>query len=166
MVAAAAAPVSSLRNHDFFLLRQLRLGGLTIDNISVSAPQGAADGVISTEQQFTIIADYSWQDAIDLSASIVLPTGYGANSLTQDLTIQSGIQSLQWQVTAPVNATPQQFIKFTASGKDASNPNQQVSAQPDSLPFTVVVKAELDLSASISETDRVVTIGQNFTAYL
>ena len=57
-------------------------GGLAIDNVSVSAPQGAADGVISTEQQFTITADYSWQNTENLSASIVLPagSGYGASS--------------------------------------------------------------------------------------
>ncbi|MCH8872586.1 T9SS type A sorting domain-containing protein, partial [candidate division KSB1 bacterium] len=142
------------------------VGGLTIDNISVSAPQGAADGVISTEQQFTIIADYSWQDAIDLSASIVLPTGYGANSLTQNLTSQSGNQSLQWQITAPVNATPQEFIQFTASGKDASS-GDQVNAQPDSLPFTTIEKARLNFNAEItapsSAIDRIVTIGQLFT---
>jgi hypothetical protein len=143
------------------------VGGISIDAIFVSSPQGAEDGIISTDQQFSIVTDFSWQDAVDLNAKLVLPTGYQANVLSQDLTSQSGEQTLQWIITAPVNPTPQQFIKIEASGKDASNPELEISAAPDSLPFTVVAKAQLNLSAEItapqSAMDRILTVGQLFT---
>ena len=143
-------------------------GGLMIDNISVSSPLGATNDTLSTDQAFTITADYSWQNTEDLSARIVLPTGYGANSLTQSFMSQSqsGNEPLQWVITAPVNATPREFIRFEASGTDISSA-ELVNAEPDSLPFVVVSKAQLNLNAAITfpaaAIDRTVTINQQFT---
>ncbi len=104
---------------------------------------------------------------INRLAEIVLPAGFGAEPRSKDLDSQSQEQTVQWTVTVPVNKTPLSFINIEARGRDASNPNVEVVAEPDSLGFVVVERAELNLAAAITDpesaTDRILTIGQNFT---
>ncbi|MFQ6114871.1 MAG: hypothetical protein ACE5NG_12450, partial [bacterium] len=151
-------------------IQTVERGNVTIDTAFVSSPPGAQDGIISSEQLFTIEAVVKWQDAVNLLAEIVLPSGYqvfGGGNRFQSIPPEGGERSVQWTLTAPNFPTTTQFVIIKAKGDDASNPEVEIIAEPDSLPFTVVEKAQLNLNAEItapqSALDRILTAGQLFT---
>jgi hypothetical protein len=155
------------------LIETVESGNIRIDDVFVSTPTGAQDGSLSTEQQFTIEAEISWSELTQLQAEIVFPpfTDYQVldnnGSRFRDI-IQGPSTSVSWTLSAPTTAfqTPH-FIKIRAQGRDVNNTSVVIIAQPDSLPFTVVRKAELELLADISSpesaTDNILTVGQKFT---
>ncbi|MCZ6818595.1 MAG: hypothetical protein O7G31_03805, partial [Calditrichaeota bacterium] len=124
--------------------------------------------ILSTEQEFTITANVQWNNAVEIFARMILPTGYFAEDKTQRLTPDgSGQQDVNWTITAPVNATPAVFINIELTGKDKSNQTSDLTPDADSLAFTVVQKAQLVFDAQIAgpenALDRVLTVGQEFT---
>jgi hypothetical protein len=140
-------------------------GNIVITSFTVNSPAGAADGTLSTIQQFTVEATVQWFDVDDRSATLGLPLGYQTSNPTQDLDNESGRQTVQWTVTAPGEARPQEFMKVTATAKDENDPLVTFS-DSDSIAFDVVSAASLRLDSEItspeSATDGVLTVGQNF----
>ncbi len=145
-------------------------GFVRINSVMVTTPEGAKDGTLSTEQELTIEAEIEWQDLINLQAEIEFPSvAYEIldGSRFRDIA-QGPLTSVSWRVRAPTAPAPaQHFIKIKAQGNDENNPSLVVAALPDSLPFQVVQKAQLQLLAEISAPasarDSVLTVGQNFT---
>jgi hypothetical protein len=145
-------------------------GFVRINSVVVTTPEGAKDGTLSTDQELTIEAEIEWDDLINLQAEIEFPTvvyDILDGSRFRDIT-QGPLTTVSWRVRAPTAAAPSQhFIKIRAQGNDENNPSLVVAALPDSLPFQVVQKAQLQLRAEISAPasarDSVLTVGQNFT---
>ncbi|MFQ5864978.1 MAG: hypothetical protein ACE5IW_07095, partial [bacterium] len=151
-------------------IQTVEVGTVTIDTVFVSSPPGAQDDTLSTDQLFTIEAVVKWQNAVNLLAEIVLPSGYqvfGGGNRFQSIPSQGGERAVQWTLIAPNFQSPRQYIKLKAKGDDESNPQLEIVALPDSLPFAVVEKAQLNLDAAItaprSALDRILTVGQLFT---
>ncbi|MFQ5708357.1 MAG: T9SS type A sorting domain-containing protein [bacterium] len=148
------------------------VGTIAIDTLRITAPAGATDGVLSADQQFTVEAEVQFSRARNIQAEIVFPAGSGfrviggGGNRFQDITSQGPEATVQWTVQAPVNPFSG-LIKVKVTGTDASNPNQTISADPDSMLTTVVNKAQLTFNAFISSPpsaqDKELSFGQVFT---
>ncbi|MFQ5822538.1 MAG: hypothetical protein ACE5JB_00600, partial [bacterium] len=148
------------------------VGSVTINNVFVSSPTGAQDSVISTEQEFFIDAEIEWNDLVQLQAEIEFPLNTDYVVLDQDGSrfrniTQGPSTTVRWILKAPSISLSEHYIKINTMGRDASNTEVEIVAEPDSLPFTVVEKAHLNFGASITDPpsaiDKIVTVGQLFT---
>ncbi|MFQ5750505.1 MAG: hypothetical protein ACE5HI_00790, partial [bacterium] len=146
------------------------LGHVTLRSVSILSPSGAMDGTLSTDQLFTIEAVLDWNKAENILAEIVLPPDYqvfGGGSRFKPIDANGGDPSVNWTIIAPSVPKSLEFIKLNASARDVNNSSKTLVAKPDSLPFMVVEKAQLNFTAAItapqSAIDRVLTVGQVFT---
>ncbi|MGH7599189.1 MAG: T9SS type A sorting domain-containing protein, partial [bacterium] len=133
---------------------------LRIVKLEITAPAGAKDRTLSTEQEFDFTARLSYVVIREPKIAIRFPAGYDTLSSTP-----FG-ETVTWRMraTATANAIPV-YLVVTAHGKDGNgNPIPPVT---DSLDVTTMNKANLNLSTEISDPpgarDGVVSRGQEFT---
>ncbi|MBN1352567.1 hypothetical protein JXJ21_24470 [candidate division KSB1 bacterium] len=157
-------------------IRTVDIGSVSIDTVRISKPTGATDGVISTEQEFYVEAEISWNQ-IELTstsylpkAEIFLPSAFASDSKIKQFNTQG---TISWRVTASSVPDTGAAIAVAVTAYD-DNDNSIVLTDGAPLPYRVKVvgAAEVRLQAAIispaSATDGVVSTGQQFTieAYL
>lgn len=146
------------------------LGQLTAGDLTVTSPIGAQDSVISTEQEFTVQATVSWQNAADVQAEIQFPpnSGYTVDNVNQpaESPSSSGSETFQWKVVAPSEPRTGDDLVVLFTARDASD-TTRLSTTTNALPIQVVQKARIFLSVNIvdppSAIDKKVSPDQNFT---
>jgi hypothetical protein len=146
------------------------LGRLTAGQLTITSPTGAQDSVLSTDQEFTMQATVSWQNAADVQAEIQFPpnSGYTVDNVNQPAENLSttGNETFQWQVTAPSQPRMLDNLQARFTARDASH-TTQLSTTTAFLPVQVVQKAKVFLTAEISAPpsaiDKKVSPDQVFT---
>lgn len=147
-----------------------QLGQLMPGNLIITSPPGAQDSILSTDQEFTVQASVSWQNAAEIQAQIQFPNNSGytvdAVSLLSNNSSSTGNDVFQWKVTTPSEprGADNLWVLFTA--RDASD-TTRLSASTPLLLIKVVQKPRLFLSAEISDPpsarDKKVSPDQRFT---
>jgi hypothetical protein len=151
-------------------------GGISINSFRVIDPLGAQDGILSTEQDFRVEVGLSW-DGLETDVPGLLPSVELITPATVTFTVQGNRfgqlnepsnpgATFSWVVRTPTTPAPElSYIKVRAQGWDR-NDNDIVITDSDSLGFTVVERAKVDLTAAISDPlparDGVVTAGGIF----
>jgi len=132
--------------------------------LSVTAPDGARDRVVSTEQEFVVLANFQMQNVTNIRASLSLPFGY-----TTDEEYEKSVPGsiVTWKVKAPSEPSELSLIELEAYGVDAMQPGVGITAKKVSIDITTVWAADLVLTLSIiaplDAVDGTVSPGQEFT---
>jgi len=146
-------------------------GTIAMSNVRMHEPEGAKDGVLSTEQVFTITADLAWNRADSVKARLILPPGgFLPESLEDDLERRfmetQSSKSPLWRIKAPVQTISRAVFKVEFTATDASNPGLKLGPAQDSLALQFVQRADLTFIVEVSNPeaarDRVVSVGQPF----
>jgi hypothetical protein len=132
--------------------------------LSISSPEGAADGVVSSGQSFELRAIIQWVNVKDITAEISLPSNY---KVPPSEVVKSVISpEIYWQIEAPGVATGLDFIRVSTYGMDARQEGVEVEGEPVTFYVTTVSRADLSLDLSITSpedaTDGAVSLGQEF----
>jgi hypothetical protein len=141
------------------------VASLLSTHLTIVSPQGARDSVVSTGQNFILKADVFSRNAMDVTAKIVLPTGY----TTVDDTVKSVRTSeVIWVIEAPSTAAPRDSIRVQTNGVDSLQPDRAITGKTAAFPVTTVWRAELVQNLDIIEPpdvvqNKTVSIGQEFT---
>ncbi len=124
----------------------------------VTDPFDAKEGIVSTEQEFTISATVENAGAADLKGEsqlrLVLPAGF--STVNDTVTIkETSNQMASWRVKAPVlpSAIPQNITVFLARAPNDENTNDHatVDISVDNVTLTVEQKKlEIELNSSIA----------------
>jgi hypothetical protein len=133
----------------------------------VDDPEGAKDGIISTEQDFTLKAVLKWNNVDNISAQITLPYGYSTTSDEQSIPDENGNSyNLFWKITAPKYSTNSDIIQINAAGVDSLQRQVPVIASKTDLSIETVFKTNLSLELVIISPDDAkdgkVSLGQEF----
>jgi len=150
---------------------------LKISTYEISSPQGAKDGIVSTEQTFTIYATIvASKNAKITNASLSLPEGYEVSAGTQvqspsaatliKLEDESSSWVVGWNIRVPMNPKVREPIIIEVKGEDqlATTPILPVAAEA----FVQTIRAAtLSLEAEIihpdGAKDSTVSTEQTFT---
>ncbi|MCB9509748.1 MAG: hypothetical protein H6695_06170 [Deferribacteres bacterium] len=155
-----------VRETSQFNVRTVDAGNISASNVQIIEPVGATDGIVSTNQQFTVRADLDWQNVQDVTARLLLPAGFSTENEFRSYTALDGPVSPTWIVRAPVAATAAQLIRVSLQGNDANNDTVSVSTTSAPLQVDVVDRALLRLSAAIvgppAALDGIVSVSQEF----
>jgi len=157
----------SLNGIDTLRVRTEEAGGALVNRVTLSWPEGAKDSVLSTDQEFTVEADITSSNVVDLLADLVLPSGFrfavGQNQ-TQSVNVGTGVKRT-WQVIAPSETVSNAELEVKLTGRDGSSGNS-IASGPAKLTLQVVKRAEIVLSAAITDppkaTDNVVSASESF----
>ncbi|MDZ7860211.1 MAG: Ig-like domain-containing protein [Candidatus Krumholzibacteriota bacterium] len=121
--------------------------------LAVDSPPGAVDGLLSTDQDFTVRASATPSSNSDeVWLELLLPGGYSAEGdLRRNIGNGEGIErSVVWNLSAPPDEDPQPMqIELTTGGKDI-NSGSSFSGCVSSLEVETESAAVIDLSAFIS----------------
>ena len=135
-----------------------------VSGLSVTAPDGARDRVVSTDQEFIVLANFQMQNVTDIRAKLTLPSGY-----TTDDDFEKSVPGsiVTWKVKAPSEPSALSLIELEAYGEDAMQPGIGITAKKTSIDITTVWAADLVLTLSIIDPadaiDGTVSPGQEFT---
>ena len=158
----AAAEISKAQ--DQMSVRTVQRGSITIDSVFVWDPPGATDCLISTDQDFSVKAIINSGNCNNLTAEIILPSGYDTEQWTKPVTTPEG--TVSWRISAPPEPGTNQPLVVITQGYDAHNDTLRIQSSPDTLWVTVVNKAVLEVEARIVEppeaADGIVSTQQTF----
>ena len=158
----AAAEISKAQAQ--MSVRTVQRGSITIDSVFVWDPPGATDCLISTDQDFSVKAIINSGNCNNLTAEIILPSGYDTEQWTKPVTTPEG--TVSWRISAPPEPGTNQPLVVITQGYDAHNDTLRIQSSPDTLWVTVVNKAVLEVEARIVEppeaADGIVSTQQTF----
>lgn len=132
--------------------------------VSISEPEGAMDGIVSSGQNFTVKVAAGLYNVKDAKAKIDLPSGYVTqNNITQVLNPDTAI----WQITAPSSSQPDDEIQMVTWGHDVLQPGVEVGRDTSIIPVQTVLRADLSLALEIISPPEAaqygtVSLGQQF----
>jgi len=142
----------------------------------ITAPPGAVDDTLSTEQQFILTARVTNRGRAEVTGSGELSLDLGGSGCwTADSTRifnldDSPTCSVSWEITAPETPVSLSYllVKLSTVPLDINSGDSAfVSEGKDSLEVLTISKADLKLSASITSPpeaqDGIVSTGQEFT---
>lgn len=138
---------------------------LLLAAVSISDPAGAADGVVSSGQNFTVEVSADLFNVTGARARIDLPSEYTTrNNVTQILNPDTAT----WQITAPQTSHPEETIQVITWGYDDLQPTVEVGRDTTLLPIRTELRADLSLSLEITSPPEAaqygtVSLGQEFT---
>ena len=113
---------------------------------AVDQPSGALDGIISTNQMFSVSNTLqAFGDYYDLSATIILPYGYTTDD---SITKYPSGNTASWDIRAPGNVFVDSIDFF--SGLYDTNTGQVHTAGPDYIRVETVTASNLELVAGIA----------------
>ncbi|KAA0224035.1 hypothetical protein EDS67_24855 [candidate division KSB1 bacterium] len=121
---------------------------LAITSLGISAPAGAADRVVSTEQEFTVTTKVSASANLsDLSAEMTLPTGY--TFLATEPSVKPIIgDSVRWRLKAPVGShSNERDISVQVTGKNSAG--ETVPPVVSTMQIRAEARAQLELTPEI-----------------
>ena len=131
--------------------------------LGITAPEGARDRIVSTDQNFIVLANFQMHNVSNVKAKITLPVGYSTNENLEKNVVGSIVT---WQVVAPSESQALSLIYLDANGVDALQPNVSVIAKTQTIDVTTINAAELVLTLSIispdDAVDGTVSPGQEF----
>jgi len=138
---------------------------LRIDSTYVTAPAGAKDRVVSTEQFFTAGAKISASGNLtNKTATLTLPAGYNFRSGVDSTQNVPASGALSWEVQAPTDARAAQNLKVKVKALDGQS---QLRTSEGALAITVRSRAILNLTPGISEPpgarNGILSVGQSLT---
>ena len=138
---------------------------LRIESIDVTAPAGAKDRVVSTEQFFTVGAKISASGNLtNKTATLTLPAGYNFRSDVDSTQNVPASGALSWEVQAPTDARAAQNLKVKVRALDGQS---QLRTNEGALAITVRSRAILNLTPGISEPpgarNGTLSVGQSLT---
>ena len=137
---------------------------LLVSETNIITPAGASDGILSTGQSFVVRTKVQSKNVTEILARIFLPSGYH----TKTNLIQNTVgDSATWEVSAPSSASQDDVLLVSVSGKDALQPNVQVTGEKDTLRLQTVSRADLELTMTIDSPPEAaqygtVSLGQEF----
>ena len=140
-----------------------------IYNTHIYEPDGAKDGILSTQQNFTVQTDIQYSPNLEsVSATLTLPSGEGQYRFQSPADSTQNVISLvpvRWGLKAPqIPDSAFRKIYVTISAKEIGNPIPIIYR--DSINVRTILRAELTLTARISypegAQDGKVTTGQRF----
>ena len=130
-------------------------------NTEISEPDGATDGVVSTEQLFTVHSMFQKSDNIkDLEATLILPDDYNFDD-GEDTTKSVVSNEVEWTVKAPVeeHSTEKEIIVNVIG-----NIGEEDYSKNDTLQIVAEDRAELYIRRfEIIEADSTLSLGQDYT---
>jgi len=130
-------------------------------NTEISEPNGAMDGVVSTEQLFKVYSTFQKSDNIkELEATLILPDGYNFDD-GEDTTKSVISNEVEWTVKAPVeeHSTEKEIIVNVIG-----NIGEEDYSNTDTLQIVTEDRAELYIRRfEILEADSTLSIGQDYT---
>jgi hypothetical protein len=145
------------------------IASIDVAGFYFESPEGAVDGILSTEQECIVAAVFTASTNCDsVRLELVLPSGFTvSNGLVQYVGEGSGIEdTLRWNVTAPSFEVISETIRVIPRGKDI-NSGESFTDTEKTLGVQVVQKAVLDLTYRITSPDeaidRVLSVGLVFT---
>jgi hypothetical protein len=164
-----AAAVSSFDQQVAVVTEPVGSAGIAM---SITAPAGAIDATVSTQQSFTVEAAINFQNSIadtGRSAELIISSGFSV-ATTSVKVLPDGINSTtaNWQVIAPDSATVgSQDITVRVTARDG-NSGQVFNSISPALLVTVQERAQVTLSsieiiAPEGAQDGSVAAGQQFT---
>ncbi len=136
-------------------LRTVEAGGVSGCAISIAAPQGAVDGTLSTEQDFTARAIFSPSASTDsVWIEISAPAGFSViGDRTRFIGRGTGTQvTVDWIMRAPMGHVDADTLVVRAGGKDV-NSGRVVGTCRVVFPVHVLIRPALAMSARISGPD-------------
>ncbi|MBN1996729.1 T9SS type A sorting domain-containing protein [candidate division KSB1 bacterium] len=166
---------AQLRNNSANVYVRTAVSELEISGFNISAPAGAADGILSTDQQFTITAQiHSSSNLLNRKALIILPDlpeaqQYRLNSAAQ-VPFKQTEAIIQWSIYAPRerNTNPH-IVTVQVTGETE---NGVLPPKEETLQITGVVKKAIlsldpieisDVKEALQNNKATFNIGQPFT---
>ena len=130
-----------------------------LNTLKISEPLGAQDGILSTDQSFTIKAFILSNNCENIHAELIFPEGSLFFTEIPLRSVSPGVDSISWIIEAPNAPIKNAKIKIISSAEDI-NTNQQIYSSPDSIFLAINKKAELGISSSIQKS--IVSVGEEF----
>ncbi len=152
-IADSAAVAAGKRTANIAIVTE---GRASIEDcaLEIIAPDGAMDRTLSTDQWFDVQASLTPSaNAGNVWAELAVPTGFEIEGdARKNIGNGDGSQkSVLWRVTAPSSPTTGQSLEITSYGEDLNTGESITDPCAPQLPVTVVEKARLELTASISD---------------
>ncbi|MDZ7312386.1 MAG: hypothetical protein ONB45_14060 [candidate division KSB1 bacterium] len=160
--------VFSVNDPAVFYIRTVARGTLGMANLRITGPQGAQDGILSTDQQFIVSDSLYWTDAMDLTAHLILPPNFTTDNEIQPLlnVDKTGSAKLSWRIYASSQKINDAELRVVLKAHDAHNDTSALAPVSNVKLVSVVQRADPRLRAFISNppaaTDGTVSIGQPF----
>ena len=117
--------------------------------LSVSGPDGAKDGVISTAQEFLVEAVVQSENCSRITSELVLPSDFYTENRVKNA--NPGYFVVSWLVRAPSEPKSPVPLKVISRGYDANNDTLRIVSNPDSVMLTTVSRANVAVSVSITD---------------
>ena len=153
-----------------FTLTTESKGTVAADPPRITAPFGAQnDLILSTGQEFIISDTLRWANAANLTATLNLPAGFTIFNRVQNIPNpkEKDKTEVSWVVRAPAGPSLNVQASVLLQANDSHDASVPLSSISDSLQFNVVRRAEVSLSAEITDppsaTDGVLSVNQPFT---
>jgi len=139
------------------------VGSVLSTSLSISEPLGAADGTLSTFQNFVIRALVNKTNAKDVFVELSLPPGYSTVDSYEKPVLSSMVF---WTITAPPVRSSSDIIQVQTSGVDSLDPGNFLYAETANLVVSTVTRANLSIDLTIlspqDAKDGSVALGQVF----
>lgn len=133
--------------------------------VVISSPQGAQDGVLSSDQTFVVKASFQFVNVENMTAEISLPPNFVMNDQKRKSIIPD-TPDVFWQVRTPAQAAGMDMVVVTAEGYDAIVDTVRVPEDSDTLYIYTIARADLEMDLSIiapeDALDGSISLGQFF----
>ncbi|MGM0483980.1 MAG: hypothetical protein ACQERI_05455 [Candidatus Krumholzibacteriota bacterium] len=165
-----AQPAFSSVDADSILVTTESPASITGCGLSITSPDGAVDGVLSTGQNFTVTASVEPSDnSYSCWAQLSLPAGYSSsNELYREIGSGDGTaRTVDWNLTAPVNPDNTPVTIELATGGVDENSGFTFTGCSAAEAVETEQAAILNLAASITGPDQalegILSLGLPFT---
>jgi len=128
-------------------------GYLKVLQWTITSPNGASDGIVSTRQQFVVQAEIEGRRAERVEAVLRLPAGFNTNqNLLQSLNELNGRTFVRWAVQAPSGSSfgRKDTVRVEVTGADKFS-GQAIPKQRSGIVVETVEQARLVLTGAITE---------------
>jgi len=117
--------------------------------LSISSPEGAKDGIISTSQEFLVEAVVQSENCSRITSELVLPADFYTENRVKHA--NTGYFVVSWLVRAPSEPKFPVPIKVISRAYDANNDTLRIISEPDSVLVTTVSRANVAVNVSITD---------------
>jgi hypothetical protein len=149
------SPVALTSNRRFVRVpvRTDSSGYLRVLQWTITSPNGASDGIVSTRQQFIVQAEIEGRRAERTEAVLRLPAGFNTNqNLLQSLNELNGRTFVRWAAQAPSGSSfgRKDTVRVEVTGADKFS-GQAIPKQLSGIIVETVEQARLVLTGAITE---------------
>ncbi|NOY79003.1 MAG: hypothetical protein GXO76_14165 [Calditrichaeota bacterium] len=119
------------------------------NTLSISSPEGAKDGIISTSQEFLVEAVVQSENCSRITSELILPADFYTENRVKNA--NPGYFVVSWLVRAPSEPKSPVPIKVISRAYDANDDTLRIISQPDSVEVTTVSRANVAVNVSITD---------------